>query len=146
MSKKIIEIYTDGACSGNPGKGGWGAILLYGDHKKEISGFQKEATNNQMELMAVIESLKIVKKSVQIIIHTDSTYVKDGITKWIFNWKKNGWKTASKKPVKNSDLWKELDEIAVKHEIEWKWVKGHSGNKYNEIADELARNAIINKI
>lgn len=143
MNKDIIEIYTDGACSGNPGKGGWGAVLLYKEHKKEISGFQEETTNNQMELMAVIESLKTIKKPIKIIIHTDSTYVKDGITKWIFNWKKNGWKTANKKPVKNYELWQDLDEIAKKYEIEWKWVKGHSGNKYNEIADELARNAII---
>ncbi len=139
-----IEIYTDGACSGNPGKGGWGAVLLYREHKKEISGFQAEATNNQMELMAVIEALKIVKKSLQIIIHTDSKYVQDGITKWILNWKKNGWKTAKKAPVKNDTLWKELDSLALQHQITWKWVKGHSGNKYNNIADQLAVDAIKN--
>ena len=140
----LIEIYTDGACSGNPGKGGWGAILLYKEHKKEISGFQMEATNNQTELMAVIESLKIVKKSLKIIIHTDSKYVQDGITKWILNWKKNGWKTAKKQPVKNDQLWKELDLLVEEHHITWKWVKGHSGNKYNEIADQLAVRAIKN--
>ncbi|MES2677580.1 MAG: ribonuclease HI [Pseudomonadota bacterium] len=140
----IIEIYTDGACSGNPGKGGWGAVLLYREHKKEISGFQPETTNNQMELMAVIEALKIVKKSLQIIIHTDSKYVQDGITKWILNWKKNGWKTAKKQPVKNDQLWKELDSLVAEHQIIWKWVKGHSGNKYNDIADQLAVDAIKN--
>lgn len=137
-----IEIYTDGACSGNPGKGGWGAILLYLEHKKEISGFKEETTNNQMELMAVIESLKIIKKPSKIIIHTDSKYVQDGITQWIFNWKKNGWKTAKKQPVKNDQLWKELDSLVAQHQITWKWVKGHSGNKYNDIADQLAVNAI----
>ncbi len=142
MSQEIIEIYTDGACSGNPGKGGWGAILLYKEHQKEISGCLAQTTNNQMELMAVIEALKIVKKTIEIIIYTDSVYVKDGITKWIFNWKKNGWKTANKKPVKNLELWQELDLLAANHQITWKWVKGHSGNKYNEIADQLAVNAI----
>jgi len=139
---EVIEIYTDGACSGNPGKGGWGAILLYREHKKEISGYLAHTTNNQMELMAVIEALKIVKKTIEIIIYTDSVYVKDGITKWIINWKKNGWKTANKKPVKNLELWQELDSLAANHQITWKWVKGHSGNKYNEIADQLAVNAI----
>jgi ribonuclease HI len=141
MSDKV-EIYTDGACSGNPGKGGWGAVLLYKEHKKEISGFKKETTNNQMELMAVIEALKILKKSFQVIVYTDSSYVKDGITQWIFNWKKNGWKTANKKPVKNLELWQDLDNIASKHQITWQWVRGHSGNKYNEIADMLAVGAI----
>ena len=140
--KNIVEIYTDGACKGNPGPGGWGAVLLYKNHQKEISGFQKETTNNQMELLAVIEALKILKKESQIIIYTDSVYVKDGITKWILNWKKNGWKNSQKKPVKNMELWQELDELNSKHQIEWKWVKGHSDNKYNEIADQLAVNAI----
>jgi ribonuclease HI len=141
-NKNIIEIYTDGACSGNPGPGGWGAVLLYKGHEKEISGSQKDTTNNQMELKAVIEALKILKRPSDIIIYTDSVYSKDGITKWIFNWKKNGWKTANKKPIKNIELWKELDELSAKHQIEWKWVKGHSGNKYNEIADQLAVNAV----
>lgn len=139
---EVIEIYTDGACSGNPGKGGWGAVLLYREHKKEISGFQKITTNNQMELMAVIEALKVLKKSSVITIYTDSVYVKDGITKWIINWKKNGWKTANKKPVKNLELWQELDLLVTGHQINWQWVKGHSGNKYNDIADMLAVSAI----
>ena len=138
---KII-IYTDGACSGNPGKGGWGAILMFKEHEKKISGGLKETTNNQMEIRAVIEALKIIKKSSQIIIYTDSKYVMDGITKWINGWKKNGWRTADRKPVKNSELWQELDEEVGKHGIEWRWVKGHSGDKYNDIADELARNGI----
>ena len=138
---KII-IYTDGACSGNPGKGGWGAILMFKEHEKKISGGLKETTNNQMEIRAVIEALKIIKKSSQIIIYTDSKYVMDGITKWINGWKKNGWRTADRKPVKNSELWQELDEEVAKHRIEWRWVKGHSGNKYNDIADELARHGI----
>jgi ribonuclease HI len=141
MSDKII-IYSDGACQGNPGKGGFGAVLLYKNHEKKISGFEKETTNNRMELKAVIEALKEIKKSIPIIIYTDSKYVQDGISKWIFSWKKNGWKSANKKPIKNIDLWQELDFEAAKHQIEWKWVKGHSGDKYNEMADELARNAI----
>lgn len=138
----VIEIYTDGACSGNPGKGGWGAVLLYREHKKEISGYQESTTNNQMELKAAIEGLKAIKKSSKIIIHTDSKYVMEGITNWIEGWKKNGWKTSHKKPVKNVELWQELDLFVSKHEVSWKWVKGHSGNKYNEIADLLAVNAI----
>jgi ribonuclease HI len=138
---KII-IYTDGACSGNPGVGGWGAILMYNKHEKKISGGNKNTTNNQMEIRAVIEALKIIKKPSEIIINTDSKYVMDGITKWIFGWKKNGWRTADRKAVKNSELWQELDIEVSKHSIEWRWVKGHSGDKYNDIADELARDAI----
>jgi ribonuclease HI len=138
---KII-IYTDGACSGNPGNGGYGAILFYKDFKKEISGFAKDTTNNQMELSAVIEALKLIKKPSKIIIYTDSKYVMDGITKWINSWKKNGWRTADRKPVKNNDLWQALDSECQKHKISWNWVKGHSGNEYNEIADQLARQAI----
>ena len=138
---KII-IYTDGACSGNPGKGGWGAILMFKEHEKKISGGLKETTNNQMEIRAVIEALKTIKKPKEIIINTDSKYVMDGITKWINGWKKNGWRTADRKPVKNSELWQELDQEVSKHNIEWRWVKGHSGDKYNDIADELARNGI----
>ncbi len=142
MSAKI-EIYTDGACSGNPGKGGYGAILMYKHHKKEISGFEKETTNNRMELMAVIQSLKSLKREFSsITVYTDSKYVQNGISKWIHSWKKNNWKGANRKPIKNIDLWKMLDEESVKHEIDWRWVKGHSGNKYNEIADSLARKAI----
>jgi ribonuclease HI len=139
--EKII-IYTDGACSGNPGVGGWGAILMYNKHEKKISGGNKDTTNNQMEIRAVIEALKIIKKPSEIIINTDSKYVMDGITKWIFGWKKNGWRTADRKAVKNSELWQELDIEVSKHSIEWRWVKGHSGDKYNDIADELARDAI----
>jgi ribonuclease HI len=138
---KII-IYTDGACSGNPGVGGWGAILMYNKHEKKISGGNKETTNNQMEIRAVIEALKIIKKPSEIIINTDSKYVMDGITKWIFGWKKNGWRTADRKAVKNSELWQELDQEVSRHKIEWRWVKGHSGDKYNDIADELARDGI----
>jgi len=137
-----IVIYTDGACSGNPGKGGWGAILMFKEHEKKISGGLKETTNNQMEIRAVIEALKSIKKPSEIIINTDSKYVMDGITKWINGWKKNGWRTAERKPVKNSELWHELDEEVNRHNIEWRWVKGHSGNKYNDIADELARDGI----
>ena len=138
---KII-IYTDGACSGNPGKGGWGAVLMFKNHYKEISGFEAQTTNNQMELRAVIEALKIIKNSNPIVIYTDSKYVMEGITKWIIGWKNNGWRTANKKPVKNCELWQELDREASKRHIEWCWVKGHAGDKYNEIADKLARDAI----
>ncbi len=140
---QIIEIYTDGSCLGNPGKGGWGAILLYKGHQKKISGAKSDTTNNQMELKAVIEALKQIKKSLKIIIYTDSKYVKDGITSWIISWKKNGWKTADKKPVKNTELWQELDILASNHQIEWRWVKAHNGNKYNELVDELARAAAL---
>ena len=139
-----IEIYTDGACSGNPGAGGWGAVLLYKEHIKKISGGEKDTTNNRMELKAVIESLHAVKKSAaEIIVYTDSKYVQNGIMEWIHGCKKNGWKNAAKKPIKNVDLWMELDAEAAKHKIEWKWVKGHSGNKYNEMADELACAAVV---
>lgn len=146
MTKDIIKIYTDGACSGNPGKGGWGAILLYQDKEKRIKGFDPETTNNRMELIAVIEALKIIKKNIQIEIYTDSNYVKDGITKWIFSWKKNGWKNSKKQVVRNVDLWQELDLLVQKYDIEFFWVKGHNGDKYNEIADELAREAISKSI
>jgi len=136
----FIDIYTDGACSNNPGVGGWGAVLLYKGNKKEIFGSQKDTTNNRMELKAVIEALKYVKStSIKIRVFTDSVYVKDGISKWIGSWKNNGWKNSSKKPIKNIDLWKDLDEVAKKFTIEWIWVKGHNGNRYNEIADSLAR-------
>lgn len=138
-----IEIYTDGACSGNPGSGGWGAVLLYKGHEKKISGSAKDTTNNRMELKAVIEAIRAIKKSSSnIIIYTDSKYVQNGITAWIHSWKKNNWRNASKKPIKNVDLWKELDEESSKHDIDWQWVKGHSGNKYNDIADDLATSAI----
>lgn len=139
----LVEIYTDGACSGNPGRGGYGAILLYKEHRKEISGFEAETTNNRMELRAVIEALRILKKSSEVKIYTDSKYVMDGITQWIYGWKKNGWKSANKKPVKNIDLWQELDAEVSKHQTTWVWVRGHDGNYFNEVADRLAREAII---
>jgi ribonuclease HI len=142
MDQNIVKIYTDGACSGNPGPGGWAAILLYREHKKEIFGSQSDTTNNQMELKAVIESLKTLKKSSNIIVYTDSTYVKDGITKWIFSWKKNNWRNSKKQPVKNMELWQELDELRLGHEIDWRWVKGHSGDFYNDLVDELAVKAV----
>ena len=138
-----IYIYTDGACKGNPGPGGWGALLKYKEHKKEINGFSKNTTNNIMELTAVIESLLIIKQKSDITIITDSNYVKDGITKWIVNWKNRGWKTSNKKPVKNKDLWKKLDDLSNNHNIKWEWVRGHTGNFGNERADQLANEAII---
>jgi ribonuclease HI len=134
----IVEIYTDGACSGNPGPGGWGALLSYGHHKKEILGGEEETTNNRMELTAAIEALNTLKKPCTIHLYTDSVYVKDGITKWIDGWKQRGWKTAAKKPVKNVELWQALDQATKQHDIVWKWVKGHAGNPGNEKADELA--------
>ena len=141
-----VQIFTDGACKGNPGPGGWGAILRFQDNEKEINGYESLTTNNIMELMAVIESLKAISEPFEIEITTDSKYVKNGITSWIHNWKKNGWKTAAKKPVKNKELWIELDHLIQKHNISWKWVKGHSGHKENERADELANEAITNNI
>ena len=140
-----VEIFTDGACKGNPGPGGWGTILRYKNKEKEIKGFSKETTNNIMELKAVIEALKNLKKPCEIIITTDSKYVKNGITDWIHNWKKNGWKTASKKSVKNKELWILLDEECRKHKVTWEWIKGHSGHELNERADLLANLAIDNK-
>ncbi len=142
MQSPKVEIYTDGACSGNPGPGGWGAVLLYKEHIKKISGHENETTNNRMEIRAVIEALKALKKPAQVVVYTDSKYVQSGINEWIHSWKMKGWKGANKKPIKNVDLWKELDEEAAKHQIEWLWVKGHSGNQYNEIADQLATAAI----
>ena len=137
-----VEIFTDGACKGNPGPGGWGAILRYGTTEKEIYGASKNTTNNIMELTAVIESLKNLKKPCELIITTDSKYVKNGITEWIHNWKKNGWRTAAKKEVKNKALWIELDSLIQIHSITWNWVKGHSGHPENERADLLANVAI----
>ena len=137
-----VTIYTDGACSGNPGKGGWGAILIYAKEKKYMSGSKQLTTNNQMELTATIEALKAISKPSNIALYTDSQYVKKGITSWIFNWKKNGWKTANKKPVANKDLWIELNKYVDFHSVNWFWVKGHSGDRYNEIADKLAVKAM----
>jgi ribonuclease HI len=135
-------IYTDGACSGNPGPGGWGAIILNEENETNISGKEKSTTNNRMELIAPIMALRKIKKASKIIIYTDSIYLKNGITTWIKNWEKNGWKNANKKPVKNKDLWLTLNELSKEHVINWKWVKAHAGNKYNEIADKLATEAI----
>jgi ribonuclease HI len=137
-----VDIWTDGACSGNPGPGGWGAVLHYAGKEKEISGAEAATTNNRMELMAAIQALDALKRPSMVRLHTDSKYVMDGVTKWIHGWKKNGWKTADKKPVKNEDLWRRLDEANARHEVIWKWVKGHSDNEMNNRADELARGAI----
>ncbi len=142
MSSNIIEIYTDGACSGNPGPGGWGALLRSGKHEKEINGGEADTTNNRMEMMAVIEALKLLKKASNVKLYTDSKYVMQGITEWIEGWKARGWKTASKKPVKNQDLWQEIDSLVSSHNVEFIWVKGHAGHPENERADELARQGI----
>ena len=137
-----VDIWTDGACSGNPGPGGWGAVLRYGDTEKELSGGEAATTNNRMELMAAIEALNALKRPTKVRLHTDSKYVMDGVTKWIHGWKKNGWKTADKKPVKNEDLWKLLDAANERHDVTWKWVKGHSDDVMNDRADALARAGI----
>ena len=143
MTDDVVDIFTDGACSGNPGPGGWGVVMRWRGKDKELSGYEPDTTNNRMELMAAICGLEALKRGVgKVRIHTDSTYVKDGTTKWIFGWKKNGWKTADKKPVKNQDLWQRLEAALAGHEIEWHWVKGHSGHPENERCDELARLAI----
>lgn len=144
MNDKVY-IFTDGACRGNPGEGGWGAILQSDNHEKEINGYSENTTNNIMELTAVIKSLQALKKTCDVILTTDSKYVKNGITTWIHNWKKNGWKTASKKSVKNKELWILLDEECRKHKVTWQWIKGHSGHELNERADLLANLAIDNK-
>jgi ribonuclease HI len=141
-AKPQVEIFTDGACSGNPGPGGWGAVLRYGETEKELSGGESPTTNNRMELMAAIAALESLRRPCQVTLSTDSTYVKDGITRWITGWKKNGWKTADKKPVKNVDLWQRLEAAVAPHQIRWEWVRGHSGHPENERADQLARDAI----
>ena len=139
---KTIEIYTDGACRGNPGPGGWGALLIYGKRRKLMHGGERETTNNRMELTAAIKALNALQDPSNVILHTDSKYVMGGISDWMPNWKKRGWKTAAKKAVKNQDLWQALDEAAGRHDIDWRWVKGHDGNAGNEIADELANRGI----
>lgn len=139
---KNVIIYTDGACRGNPGPGGWGAILLYGDKEKELFGGEPETTNNRMELMAAIVALETLNASCEVVLTTDSKYVMDGITQWLANWKKRGWKTASKQPVKNVDLWQRLDAAVQRHDVDWQWVKGHSGHPGNERADALANRGI----
>ncbi|MCF8708439.1 ribonuclease HI [Rhizorhapis sp. SPR117] len=141
-----VEIFTDGACKGNPGPGGWGALIRYGDKEMELSGGESNTTNNRMELMAAIEALNALKRPCQVVLSTDSNYVKDGITKWIFGWQKNGWRTADRKPVKNADLWQALLEATRRHRIEWQWVRGHNGHPENERADQLACNAAMEMV
>ena len=136
-----VTIYTDGACSGNPGPGGWGALLIWRGVEKELSGTEAHTTNNRMEMLAAIRALQSLKRPMPVTLVTDSTYLKDGITKWIAGWKKNGWKTAAKKPVKNQDLWQELDAALKDHQVEWRWVKGHAGHPENERVDQLAQHA-----
>lgn len=138
----VVDIFTDGACSGNPGPGGWGAILRAGGREKELSGGEAETTNNRMELMAAIAALEALRRPSRVRLHTDSRYLRDGITSWIVRWKRNGWKTADRKPVKNVDLWRRLDTLVETHTVEWHWVRGHAGHPENERADALARNAI----
>jgi len=140
--RKRVEIYTDGACRGNPGPGGWGAVLIWGGHEKEIMGAERSTTNNRMELTAAIEALRALKRPCRVKLHTDSQYLRQGITDWINGWKSRGWKTADKKPVKNQELWQALDEEVSRHQVEWKWVKAHAGDPENERADRLANRAI----
>jgi len=135
-------IYTDGACHGNPGPGGWGAILVHGEHRREISGYESDTTNNRMELRAAIEALSALKRACEVDLYTDSQYLRNGMQSWLANWKRNGWRTADKKPVKNSELWKQLDALGQRHRIHWHWVKGHNGHPENERCDELANEAI----
>ncbi|MCU7926146.1 MAG: ribonuclease HI [Candidatus Thiodiazotropha sp. (ex Dulcina madagascariensis)] len=142
---QIVKIFSDGACKGNPGPGGWGVLLRYGKHEKQLFGGEPETTNNRMELMAVIRALQSLKKKSRVRVTTDSQYVKNGITQWIHNWKRNGWKTAAKKPVKNADLWQALDTEVLKHQVEWQWVKGHAGHSENELADALANRGITER-
>jgi len=137
-----VEAFTDGACSGNPGPGGWGALLRWGGHERELNGGEAETTNNRMEMMAAIQTLESLKRPCRVAIHTDSQYLRDGITKWIHGWKRNGWKTADKKPVKNVDLWQRLEAAQAKHKVAWHWVRGHDGHVENERADALARAGI----
>lgn len=140
--KNKVEIYSDGACSGNPGPGGWGSVLLYNSHRRELSGGEPQTTNNRMELMAVIQSLETLKRPCEVIVHTDSTYVMKGMTEWLAQWKKRDWRTADRKPVKNVELWQRLEQAMHRHRVRWRWVRGHSGVPENERADELARMAI----
>ncbi|WP_456413574.1 ribonuclease HI [Thiolapillus sp.] len=142
MSRKEVKLYTDGACRGNPGPGGWGVLLRYGEAEKELWGGEKATTNNRMELQAVIEGLSALTRPSSVTIITDSQYVKNGMMQWIHNWKRNGWKTAARKPVKNADLWQQLDALVQKHDVRWEWVRGHSGHPENERADELANQGI----
>ena len=141
-TEKTVFLYTDGACKGNPGKGGWGVLMRYGSHEKELFGGEAHTTNNRMELTAIIQGLAALKRPCAVVIYTDSQYVKNGMEKWIHGWKKNGWKTASKQPVKNEDLWQQLDRLAAQHQIQWQWVRGHAGHTENERADALANQGV----
>lgn len=140
--QKTVQIYTDGACKGNPGPGGWGAVLRYGENEKQLCGGEMNTTNNRMELMAAIAALDALKQPCNVILTTDSQYVRKGITEWLAGWKRNGWKTASKQPVKNADLWQQLDALTANHKVDWRWVKGHSGHPGNELADQLANKGV----
>ncbi|AJE97047.1 ribonuclease HI [Pandoraea apista] len=142
MTLPQVDIYTDGACKGNPGPGGWGALLVAGKHRKEMFGGEPNTTNNRMELLAVIRALEALNKPCHVVLHTDSQYVQKGISEWIHGWKARGWKTAAKEPVKNADLWQTLDAVSQKHEIDWRWVKGHAGHEGNEAADQLANRGV----
>lgn len=146
MADEAVEAFTDGACSGNPGPGGWGAVLRWRGHERELSGGEAETTNNRMEMMAAIAALEALKRPSRITITTDSTYLRDGITKWVPGWRRNGWKTAAKQPVKNRDLWERLVTAAARHEVDWQWVRGHDGHPENERADALARAAIPGRV
>ena len=139
---KTVSLYTDGACKGNPGKGGWGVLMRYGSHEKELFGGEAHTTNNRMELTAIIQGLAALKRPCAVVIYTDSQYVKNGMEQWIHGWKKNGWKTAAKQPVKNEDLWQQLDQLAAQHQIQWQWVRGHAGHAENERADALANQGV----
>ena len=140
--EKTVYLFTDGACKGNPGAGGWGVLLRYGEHEKELFGGEAQTTNNRMELMAVLSGLKTLNRPCDVVICTDSQYVKNGMESWIHNWKKNGWKTAGRQPVKNADLWQQLDEQVARHRVRWQWVKGHAGHTENERADALANRGV----
>lgn len=141
-AQAIVEIFTDGACKGNPGPGGWGVLLRYQGHEKKLFGGELDTTNNRMELRAAIEGLKALKKPCKVVLTTDSSYVKNGIEKWLFNWKRNNWRNSQKQVVKNQDLWQQLDALASQHQVSWQWVKGHSGHRENEIADSLANKGV----
>ena len=142
MSGQVVEIWTDGACKGNPGPGGWGALLRQGRHEKELFGGEPQTTNNRMELQGVIEALKALKRPCHVVVHTDSQYVQKGMGEWLPNWKRRGWRTADKKPVRNADLWQELDALVAQHEVQWQWVRGHAGDPGNERADQLANQGV----
>lgn len=142
VEAKLVEIWTDGACKGNPGVGGWGALLRHGTHEKTLCGGEADTTNNRMELMAVIQALKVLKRRCRVVIHTDSQYVQKGMTQWLANWKQRGWKTAARQPVKNADLWQALDALVQQHDVSWRWVRGHAGDPGNERADALANEGV----